>query len=41
MIINAGIKEVVMRTVYPDDFGVRLLREAGVRLKKVTDLQHY
>lgn len=34
MIINAGIKEVVMRVAYPDDFGIRLLREAGIRLKK-------
>lgn len=35
MIINAGIKEVVMKVSYPDDFGIKLLRDAGVRLKKV------
>lgn len=35
MIINAGIKEVIMKVSYPDDFGIKLLRDAGIRLKKV------
>ncbi len=33
MIINAGIKEVISKINYPDDFGTRLLKEAGVRLR--------
>lgn len=33
MIINAGIKEVVCKTIYPDDLGTKLLKEAGVKLR--------
>lgn len=33
MIINAGITEVVMKVLYPDDSGTKLLQEAGVRLR--------
>lgn len=34
MIINAGISRVVYGEGYPDDFAVRLLTEAAVRLEK-------
>jgi len=33
MIINAGIKEVVAKIIYPDDVGTGLLREAGVKFR--------
>ena len=32
MIINAGIKKVVASTSYPDQLGVRLMKEAGLQL---------
>jgi deoxycytidylate deaminase len=32
MIINAGIKKVVVSTPYPDQLGVRLMKEAGLQL---------
>ena len=32
MIINAGIKKVVASTTYPDQLGVRLMKEAGLQL---------
>ena len=35
MIINAGIKEVIAKAVYPDDVGTALLKEAGVKLKQL------
>lgn len=34
MIINVGIKRVVYKENYPDDFSVRLFDEAGVELVK-------
>ena len=34
MIINAGIKKVIYKHGYPDDFSVVLLKEAGVELVK-------
>jgi deoxycytidylate deaminase len=33
MIINAGIKKVVASTAYPDQLGVRLMKEAGLQLE--------
>ncbi|MCL2751613.1 MAG: dCMP deaminase family protein [Firmicutes bacterium] len=35
MIINCGIRRVVFRSGYPDEFAVRLLKEAGVVLHKL------
>jgi deoxycytidylate deaminase len=32
MIINAGIKKVVASSAYPDQLGVRLMKEAGLQL---------
>lgn len=32
-IINAGIKKVVASTRYPDQLGVRLMKEAGLKLE--------
>lgn len=34
MIINAGIKHVIFKEGYPDEFSVRLFNEAGVELEK-------
>lgn len=34
MIINAGIKRVVYKEGYPDDFSIRLFDEAGVKVEK-------
>lgn len=35
MIINAGIKEIVIADGYPDRFAVGFLEEAGVKVRKV------
>ena len=40
MIINAGIKRVVFKHGYPDDFSMELFKEAGVLVEeydKLTD----
>ena len=39
MIINAGIKEVVYKEGYPDEFSVQLAKEADVKLIKFSDLE--
>lgn len=39
MIINAGIKEVVFKEGYPDDFAVELCNEAGVKLTSYSELE--
>jgi len=33
MIINAGIKEVVAKVLYPDDVGLQLFKEVGVKFR--------
>lgn len=35
MIINSEITKVVMREDYPDDLGLRMLKEAGVEIVKI------
>ena len=35
MLINAGIREVVMENGYPDDMAREMLQEAGVALRRV------
>lgn len=37
MIINAGIKKVIYKFGYPDEFAIRLLNEAGVELTEFPD----
>ena len=37
MIINAGIKRVVFKHEYPDEFAIRILDEAGVKLETYSD----
>ena len=37
MIINAGIKRVVYKEGYPDEFSLRLFEEAGVIVEKFED----
>lgn len=37
MIVNAGIRRVVYRYGYPDDFAVEMLTEGGVILERYTD----
>ena len=39
MIINAGIKEVIYKEGYPDDFSLEICKEAGVKLTKYEDLE--
>lgn len=39
MIINAGIKEVIYKEGYPDEFSVQLAKEAGVKLTKYSELE--
>lgn len=37
IIVNAGIKRVVYKYGYPDDFSLRLLDEAGIELAKMPE----
>ncbi len=37
IIINAGIKRVVYKYGYPDDFSLQLLEEAGIELDKMPE----
>lgn len=39
MIINAGIKEVIYKEGYPDEFSRQICEEAGVKLIKYSDLE--
>ena len=39
IIINAGIARVVYKEGYPDDFSLRLFKEAGVKLEKHEELK--
>ncbi len=39
MIINAGIKKVIYKYGYPDDFSKELLKEAGVELINIEDIK--
>lgn len=34
MIINSGIKRIVYKDGYPDEFSMQLLRESGVEIVK-------
>ena len=38
MIINAGIKRVVYKEGYPDDFSMKLFREAGTKINKYEEI---
>lgn len=38
MIINAGITRVVYKEGYPDEFSMRLFREAGTKVEKYEEL---
>lgn len=38
IIINSGISRVVYKEGYPDDFSIRLFKEAKVKLEKFSDL---
>lgn len=38
LIVNAGIKRIVYKDGYPDDFAVEVLREANVQLDRYDDL---
>ena len=37
MIINAGIKKVIYKHGYPDEFSLELLHESGVEIVKIED----
>lgn len=37
MIINSGIKRIVYREGYPDEFSLKLLSEAGVQIEKFAE----
>ena len=39
MIINAGIKEVIYKEGYPDDFSRKICEEAGVKLTKYDEME--
>lgn len=39
MIINAGIKEVIYKEGYPDNFSVDICKEAGVKLIRFDELE--
>jgi dCMP deaminase len=35
LIINSGIKRIVYKEGYPDDFSLQLIKEAGVELEQL------
>ena len=35
MVINAGIKEVIIASEYPDEMAIELLKQAGIVLRKI------
>jgi dCMP deaminase len=37
LIINAGLKRIVFKSGYPDEFSLKLLKEAGVEVVQYTD----
>ena len=37
MIINAGIKEVIIKSEYPDKMAIEFLKEAGIILRRIKD----
>ncbi len=39
IIINTGIKEIIFKEGYPDDFSLEILKEAGIKLTKFSDLK--
>ena len=39
MIINAGIKRIVIKEAYPDELGVGMLKEAGITIELIDDLR--
>ena len=39
MILNAGIKRVIYKNGYPDEFALQLFKEAGVEIIKYSDLK--
>jgi len=38
MIINAGIKEVIIADGYPDEMAIKFLDEAGIKVRKLCDV---
>ena len=39
MIINSGIKKVIYKNGYPDNFAVELFKQSGIELIKYSDMQ--
>lgn len=39
MIINAGIKRIVVKEGYPDELAVEMLNEAGLKIENIADLR--
>lgn len=39
MIINSGIKEVIYKEGYPDEFSQKICEEAGVKLTKYNEVE--
>jgi dCMP deaminase len=38
MLINAGVKEIIYKDGYPDEFAKEILEEAGVKVVKFEEL---
>ena len=39
MIINAGIRKIIVKTDYPDDFAAEILEEAGLKIVSLESLE--
>ncbi|MCR4660667.1 MAG: cytidine/deoxycytidylate deaminase family protein [Clostridia bacterium] len=40
MIINSGIKRIVYKEGYPDEFSMKLFEECGMKVEKYSDLEN-
>ena len=40
MIINAGIRRIVVRDGYPDEMAVEMLEEAGLKIVMLEDIKN-
>ena len=40
MIVNAGIKRIIYKNGYPDEFAVDIIRQSGIEMKRYDELEN-